>query len=213
MSEQQRYPLSWPRGWRRVPPSEREHATFAKHSTQSEMRDGQAHIKKTTRALSVADAVTRLETELDRLGATDAILSTNIRLRMDGSPDSRLGDPPDPGAAVYFKLAWKPLCLACDKWTRVADNIAALAQHIDALRRIERYGVGRLEQAFAGYAALPASPHDWWIILGVTPDATSAQVDDAYRRLARTTHPDAGGTHDQMARLNAARDEAQKAGR
>lgn len=123
-------------------------------------------------------------------------------------PRSGQPEPTDPGAAVYFKLKGKPRCLACDKWARVADNIAALAQHIDALRRIERYGVGTMEQAFAGYAALPPSPSDWWIVLGVPQEATDAQIDDAYRQLARKSHPDAGGSHSEMARINAARDAA-----
>lgn len=213
MSEQQRYPLSWPTGWKRTTAVQRSVATFAKHGHQSVTRDGREVVRKTSRALSVTEAVERLQGELYRLGATHEILSTNIRPRLDGSPDSRLSDPPDPGAAVYFRLKGKDRCLACDRWTRVADNIAAIAQHIDALRRIERYGVGTMDQAFAGYAALPASPRDWWIVLQVTPDATSAQVDDAFRRLAKAAHPDAGGSHEQMARLNAARDEARKAGR
>jgi curved DNA-binding protein CbpA len=49
--------------------------------------------------------------------------------------------------------------------------------------------------------------------LEVSPDATTAQIDDAYRKLARSAHPDAGGSHDQMARLNAARDVAKAQGR
>jgi hypothetical protein len=56
---------------------------------------------------------------------------------------------------VYFKLHGKDRVLACDKWDRVADNIAAIAAHIDAIRRQDRYGVGTIDQAFAGYSALP----------------------------------------------------------
>ena len=211
MSEQQRYPLAWPVGWKRTPATERQRAAFAK--TLTVPGDALRLASKRTVPLTIADAARRLEGELERLGATEPVLSTNQPLRLDGTPRSDLREPADPGAAVYFRLKGKPRCLACDRWTRVADNVAAVAQHIDALRRIERYGVGTMDQAFAGYAALPPSPADWWIVLQVSPDATSAQVDDAYRRLARASHPDSGGSHDQMARLNAARDAARQAGR
>lgn len=218
MSEQQRFPLSWPVGWKRTPSYQREVARFQTSSYRDEQRRGadgnlQTVRVSSKRGLTVADAIKRLSSEIDRLNATDALVSSNVELRLDGLPRSGQPEPSDPGAAVYFKLKGKPRCLACDKWTRVADNIAAIAQHIDALRRIERYGVGTMEQAFAGYAALPASPTDWWIVLGVTPDATTAQIDDAFRKLARSSHPDAGGSHNDMARINAARDEAKKAGR
>lgn len=41
--------------------------------------------------------------------------------------------------------------------------------------------------------------------------ATLEEAKKAYRRLAQLCHPDAGGTHDAMARLNAARDAARTA--
>jgi DnaJ-like protein len=215
MSEQQRYPLSWPTGWKRTSALQRERATFGKTVTKpgALKPDNTRETVKHKGQLNASDATIRLDAEIERLGGTEAVLSTNLRLRLDGVPRSDQGEPFDPGAAVYFRLKGKPRCLACDKWDRVADNIAALAQHIDALRRIERYGVGTMEQAFAGYAQLQASPSDWWIVLEVTSDATTAQIDDAFRRLAKLAHPDAGGSHEQMARLNAARDIAKAQGR
>ena len=57
---------------------------------------------------------------------------------------------------MYFKLDSVPegLVLACDRWLRVEDNIAAVAAHIGALRGIDRWGVGSVRQAFAGYKRL-----------------------------------------------------------
>jgi hypothetical protein len=43
-------------------------------------------------------------------------------------------------------------------------------------------------------------------ILGVGPDASEAEIRDAYGRLIRRAHPDAGGTAGLAAQLNAARD-------
>lgn len=138
------------------------------------------------------------------LGAQSEVLSTNISLGIRGMPRSN-EEPTDPGAAVYFTLKGHPRALACDKWDRVADNIAAIAMHIEAIRAVDRYGVGTMEQAFAGYAALPATAEDWWVVLEVERTATRAQVEDAYRRLAKRYHPDmSDGDETIMARVNAA---------
>lgn len=215
MKEQaQRFPLAWPMHWKRTPPGERRRATFQKHRSelQSSIINGQTvQIKKSvSSSLSTRDAIDRVVAELERLGATDEILSTNVPLSLKGLPDSRLSEPSDTGAALYIKLDGKPLVFACDKWDRVADNIAAIAQHIDALRRIDRYGVGRVEQAFEGYKALPQSTDDWRVVLGVGEFATIEQVDAAFLQKAKEAHPDVGGTHEEMARLTAARDLARR---
>lgn len=215
----QRYPLTWPTGWKRTPPNERGAAPFAKslagERKEQTWQDGrwQEVTKKVRRSveLNSGDAAERLEYQLNALGATDAILSTNQKLRLDGRPTVRDGEPSDPGAAVYFRLKQRDLCLACDRWNRVADNIAALAAHIDAIRRQDRYGVGSLDQAFAGYAALPAKGSTWRTTLGFPPDAvvTVADVELAFRARARTAHPDVeGGSHDAMTSLTSAKTEA-----
>jgi len=201
---EQRFPLSWPAGWRRTPPGARQGARWSKR----ERHYGTEHSWTTRGTLTVADALKRLQTELDRLGATDVLLSTNVQTRLDGLPYSNRGEPADPGAAVYFKLKRQARCLAVDKWTRVADNIAALAAHIGAIRGIDRYGVGTLEQAFAGYAMLTTGKASWWATLGVQHDAEMAQIEAAYRRVAKLAHPDAGGSHAAMAEVNEAIAEA-----
>jgi hypothetical protein len=211
-----RWPLSWPTGWARTPPDQRKRADFGKtvaHSYIERYDQGVAvtATKKRKASLSPADAAARLEAELDRLGADHAKLSTNLQLRMDGTPRSDRGEPSDPGAAVYFTLNGQPRCLACDRWTRVADNIAAVAQHIDALRRIDRYGVGTLEQAFAGYAALPPTARRLVDRARRVADGDARRDQAAHRLARREHHPDKGGRLEDMARINAARDIALKA--
>ena len=205
---EQRYPLSWPSGWKRTASHQRQRANFrTSGGSRTEFVNGQPMTTRyAARQLSVADAIKRLSGELGRLGASNEVLSTNVAVRLDGLPRSGQPEPTDPGAAVYFRLQGKPRCLACDRWSRVADNIAAIAQHIDALRRIERYGVGTMEQAFAGYAALPASAEDWSIVLGVSTSASKDDIVSAHRKLAAVHHPDKGGRPEDMARINAARD-------
>lgn len=110
----------------------------------------------------------------------------------------------DVGVAVYFTLGGKPHALACDRWTRVEDNCHALELHVEALRGQERWGVGSVAQAFAGYAQLPAhGPRPWREVLGVCLD--TAEVEERFARLALKAHPDRGGTAEAMSELLAAR--------
>jgi hypothetical protein len=179
----ERFPLAWPAGWVRTPAHKRTAATFSTKATAD-------------RRLTVFAALQRLEGEVDRLGAVNPTLSSNVPLRLDGRPRSD-AEPPDVGVAIYFTFRGKATVFACDKYRRVADNIAAIAAHIDALRRIERYGVGSLEQALAGYKALPAdTAADWRAVMGFPREArvTASMIDARYIQLARERHPDAGGS-------------------
>lgn len=209
------YPLAWPDGWKRTAPHNRQRAQFknmqrvhSQHGSGSWMQG---------RVLTVDSGRKRLADELDRLGAIDVVLSTNITLRLDGQPRSGQAEPADPGAALYFKrlvaLKPQPFALACDKWDRVADNIAALAKHIEAMRGMERWGVGTLDRVFTGYAALPApgATPPWREILQAPIGPVSLDAVEAnYKRLAMKAHPDNGGSHERMSALNAAIADARK---
>ena len=162
--------------------------------------------------VTLAQGTRRLDAELRRVGAAHIAISTNVELRRDGLPRSRQRAPDDVGAAVWFALAGQPRVLACDAWWTVAENLVAIAKHIAALRGIDRWGVGTVEQAFEGHKALPAvggtTGEQWWTVLDVEPDATAEQIERAFRAAARTAHPDAGGSEDAMARLSLARAQA-----
>src|SRR5262245_43668964 len=140
----QRYPLAWPVGWRRT--KYRGRARFSTITT----RTGVGYTLRDRKALTVYQAVERLMVELDRLGVTNPILSTNVEPRLDGAPRSDRAEPADPGVAVYFQLIGNPQCFACDKWDRVADNIAAIASHSEAVREAEGERIGTAEAAVAG---------------------------------------------------------------
>jgi len=186
----ERYPLAWPDGWKRT--IMRTRAKFSK--SEKVYRDGQ-HVYNSQRALTVGDGLTRLNGELKRLGATHVTISSNLRLRQDGLPTaSQSAMLEDPGVAVYFMLKGKPRVLACDRWASAAENLAAIAGHIDAIRTVDRYGVGTIEQAFAGYTALPAQAGSWFVVLEFTdPPKEWDVVQTRYRELMAKHHPDRAG--------------------
>lgn len=204
----QAYPLSWPAGFKRYERQDRSRARFGRQNL-SGYRD----------RLSVAEALVRLKTEVDRLKAEDLVVSSNMPTRRDGMPQSRSRQPDDPGVAVYFNLDGQPHCLPCDKWDRLADNIAAVAAHIDAVRAQERYGVGDLKHAFAGYKQLPPPEGyeaedivcDWAAILGFPQDAiglTKNLVNTVWKAEVAKAH--ASGNDTRQRDLNVARDAALK---
>ena len=208
------YPLSWPPGWKRTDPSRR---TFGRFGT-ARQREGNSW--RSAQAITVAQATHRLRDELGRMAVRDddLVLSTNLRLRLDGLPRSDQAQPADPGAAVYWEDPWTsaPRCMAIDCYTKVEQNIAALAATIEAMRAIERHGGAVvLERAFTGFAALPppivaGMARPWWEVLGVPHDADRPTIDAAWRRLSSQHHPDKGGTAERMAEINTARDTALK---
>ena len=184
----ERYPLHWPTGWPRTPPLKREKAKFE---------------------VSFAKARDELLDELMRLGSGGVVISSNIPVKRDGLPYASYKEPSDPGVAVYFRVGKKSTVLACDRWLWVRDNLRAISLHIEAMRGINRWGVGSVEQAFMGYQSLPASLQEWWQILEVLPDDPLPTIKAAYRQKALKFHPDTGGNVERMAAINRAWSEAQ----
>lgn len=193
-----RYPLAWPVGWPRTQAGNRRPARFHSRSEAGGL--------SRNKAMTLGIALDRLERELNFIAAQAAVLSTNLPLGIRGSP-LHLPKPhfDDPGVAVYFRHKGKPIVLACDKWSTVADNVAAIAAHIDAIRRMDRYGVGRLEQALAGYTRLLSGRRAWFDVLDVQPHAPWEHIEAVYKQKAKERHPDRrGGSDEAMAELNEA---------
>ena len=190
------FPLSWPAGRKRTEPHLR---TWSKFKTQfGRARD-------------------RCLGEIRTLGGRQAIISSNLPLRIDGLPYANAkAENGDSGVAVYFTYKGKQMCFACDRWAKVEDNMHAIAMTINALRGVARWGTGdMMEAAFTGFTALPApgqtQARGWREVLECPPDCTLEQAKDRYRRLSAVRHPDRGGSHDAMSELNWAWAQAQEA--
>lgn len=186
-------------------------------------RKGSSVFRSGGRAITVPAAERRLADVLDaftpagknwRTSAVEIAADWEVGKLGGFLADGGKGRSGDPGAVLSFVLDRKPLTLPCDRYDSVAGNLAAIAAHLEAVRGIERWGVATVEQMLSSHAVLPrpkgARPkRAWWEVLEVRPSATEAQVEAAYRRLAKIHHPDVGDSPDDaaMVEINLARDE------
>lgn len=200
------YPLSWPAGWKRTPPTARTIARFVKkerRTTRHTRGDGSSHESSWTesRSLTINEAILRVRHQLTLMGVhdNDLVVSSNLELRLDGWPRSGQRQPSDPGVAVYFKdrHANAPRCMAIDCYDSVTDNIAAVAATLEAMRAIERHGGAViLDRAFTGFTALPGPPAVRWDDV-----LDPADPKGSYQRLRSQHHPDNGGDAEVFQRV------------
>ena len=125
------------------------------------------------------------------------VISTNVPLRRDGEPYASRREPDDTGVAVYFQRmpGSETVCLACDKFIHVWENMRALGKTLEAMRGIERWGSTELlNRAFVGFTALPSpdakttpppTPRLWFEVLDVSPSAPVDVISAAYKAKAR----------------------------
>lgn len=184
-------PLQWPEGWKRSPL--RVSSAFKNHS--------------------IAYAVEEVLSELRRMGIADynVIISTNLKLRLDGLPYSNQIAPEDVGVSVWWKDGKGRKVIALDKYERVADNLYAVAKTIGAMRGIDRWGSGEiLERTFEGFAALPnPDTTSWRDVLGY--EGNSRRIcKNIYIQKIRESHPDNGGDPSAAAAINVAWEQAKK---
>ncbi len=124
-------------------------------------------------------------------------------LRVDGMPKVAL--PPE--VVLCFEREFegesapRSITMPCDTFSDWRDNLRALALSLEALRKVDRYGVTQNGEQYRGWEALPAAASDEEEDFRSSEDARAwlrnwSDLEDplaAYRYLARTFHPDAGG--------------------
>lgn len=184
------FPLAWPAGFPRF--RSREKGKFAS---------------------TLASALENVQSELRLFGKdsgkpVDSVtISSNYTLGIQ-SPD-------DPGVAVYFRWDGLGVCIPVDRYSTLAANLQAISLIIAARRTELRHGTLALVRAtFTGFAALPPpDSFDWRTVLEIgvrEPKAALAAAELSFRSKAKIAHPDAGGSHDAMAKLSRAIAEARR---
>ena len=204
-------PLSWPAAKPRTPADERKNGRFGKRNSNG----------WGLKELTVAEARSRVADALDkftRSGQTyrvppeSIIISSDLALRNDGLPRSGQREPSDPGVAVYFQLDGQAQCIPCDVYHRIADNLAAVADCIEALRTLERHDASLMRAAFTGFAQLASPeamgrPH-WRTVLDTDSNDIN-EVRKAFRSALGRVHPDRGGSNEAFHRVQEAWRKAQ----
>lgn len=189
------YPLQWPVGWKR---------------SATPRRTGKflAYDKRITIAAAIDRVVTELQRQNPSLHEDDIVISTNRPRRLNGNIDAAAPEPGDVGVAVYWQYKRQSRVIAIDTYDRIADNIAAVGNTLDAMRAIERHGGAVvLERVYTGLTALPAPAggRPWPEVLNCDAHASNIAVRHAYRVASSAAHPDkSGGGHERMAEVNAA---------
>lgn len=170
-----------------------------------------------------------LDRELFHLNAKRVVIEIDLReqdFRLDGSWRAN-AKPTDPGIVISFDSKYGPLRYATDTFRDWQDNVRAIALGLEALRKVDRYGITKRGEQYTGWKALPAgialgpagfANHDEamrFILdqageIWAAPTETAACLEDpdiakvAYRDACTRLHPDAGGNHEDFVRLQQA---------
>jgi len=99
-----------------------------------------------------------LEREVRAIGGRDVVLEMDLaesQIRNDGRPYAR-AITASPAVRLAFESKHGPLIYATDRFWEWQDNVRAIALSLEALRRVDRYGVTGHGEQYTGFKALPA---------------------------------------------------------
>lgn len=171
-----------------------------------------------------------LDRELRQLAARRPVVELFVheyQIKVDGELKAT-ATPYQPGVVLLFDSRHGALRYSCDRFTHWHHNLRAIALGLEALRKIDRYGIGTGSEQYTGYRALP--PGGIALGAGMSVDEAAeflaAQsgmplmdagdlldapgvphadgVKHAYRLASKRLHPDTGGDAALFARLTEA---------
>lgn len=164
-----------------------------------------------------------LDKELRALEAKKLVFQLDLSesdIRLDGMPSARARIN-DPAVIVSFDSKHGPLRYFCDQFTDWHDNIRAIALGLEALRKVERYGITHKGEQYAGWKQLGAGSgtmENVILVFAGPDDAARFMVekaghdgrgveesiklvlvqkafrDQVFRLAAKKLHPDTGGS-------------------
>lgn len=157
------------------------------HGATDPRRDGQ--FKNHGQRISYDRSLGELQYEVAQLGGDDIVIGVGLSefdIRKDGAPRADARPMLHPGVEISFNSRHGRLTYATDVFRDWRDNVRAIAKALEALRSVERWGVAKRGQQYAGFALLTAGP-------GL--EELGAKLVDQYGGVAqalRATHPDTG---------------------
>ena len=167
-----------------------------------------------------------LDRELWHLGVRDEFVlqidCSEADLRIDGQLRANARHT-SPAVAIAIESRSKgSLLFTCGRFNQWQDNVRAIALGLEALRKVERYGIVQSDEQYRGWQALPPGTpmpaakmtveaarellrvEAGWITGPAIDD--DADIGKAYRWAAHNAHPDHGGTAERFAAITEARD-------
>lgn len=173
---------------------------------------------------SYSDTLQLLDRELYALNASEVVIQLEMSdrdIRLDGMP-RKDAIPRGPAVIIAFDSKHGPLKYATDVFDYWHANLRAIALGLEALRKVERYGVTKRGEQYKGWQQLGSG-----IEMGagtMTADQAASFLADhagdvnsgtvlvrlgereaAYRRAAKRLHPDAGGSTSEFQKLQEAK--------
>ena len=173
--------------------------------------------KSTPFAATFTQTLDLLEAELGHLKAKDIVIQAETdmsQIRNDGwmKSNARVDGP---AVILTFESRGSVYSYPCDTFTHWHANLRAIALSLEALRKVDRYGVTSNNEQYQGFkrlaAADPAAERNAalevlarisGIFLSGAP--TAETIDLAYKSAAFRCHPDRGGDGTDWAQLQAA---------
>lgn len=170
---------------------------------------------------SWSQTVRLLERELSHLGAQRIVLEMAVDerdLRNDGWIRAN-ARPHSEGVILSFhSRQYGDLRYPCDRFNDWQDNVRAIALALEALRKVDRYGVTRRGEQYTGWKALPpASGIPTTVEAAARIIAKHSGIHEsnvarspetlrsAIREAQRRTHPDHGGVANDFHAVQAAK--------
>ena len=170
-----------------------------------------------------------LKKELRQLDAKNLVIQVAIpenQIRLDGYPYAN-ARASHPGVILAFDSRFGPLKYAVDTFTSWEDNIRAIALALEALRKVDRYGVTKRGEQYTGWRALPpegatsatftADAAAAFVSAACQNGVTAAvllrdpeSVRRAYLAAAQRLHPDRGGSVREFQQLQVAKQVLEK---
>lgn len=154
---------------------------------------------------SLSATLETLARELDQLAAKTIVLQVGYRerdLRLDGMPRADAKMQHD-AVALSFESKWGPLRYATNEFTQRwyrgqigwQANLRAIALAMEALRKVDRYGVSKRGEQYRGWQAIPmktGAPED---VISTREDAQAFldQHGGTFAEAVKRLHPDVGG--------------------
>jgi hypothetical protein len=161
-----------------------------------------------------------LDKELSMLDVKQAVIQIDLpesKIRIDGLPYSG-ARPNYQGVILSFQSKYGHLKYATDTFDFWQDNLRAIALGLEALRKVDRYGITKRGEQYTGWKQLPES------VDGINDIRTAAEFiakhsnfsaeeiinnkniyTKAYREAALKLHPDKGGNSNEFYLLQKAK--------